>query len=180
MVGKTYSPAVLKQRQTYHLTTSDIRFRWVPKAFKCLSQFTPAWAPPFCLYEFCKNVLQGISVNKQWSTFGKLQQLLQETDLIPNQFVSLCNLYGVEISNATLSRAIKAGKFNNHETDEMLRPLILKLEDLVQRAAPFRISFENAEDTKLILDVLDLGVDIQVGASIKINSNSSNDEPAAE
>ena len=124
-------------------------------------------------------------MNKQWSTFGKLQQLLQETDLIPNQFVSLCNLYGVEISNATLSRAIKGGKFNNHETDEMLRPLILKLEDLVQRAAPFRISFENAEDTKLILDVLDLGVDIQVGASISINSSkevtdNSADNPLVE
>lgn len=102
-------------------------------------------------------------------TFEILQRLLQE-NLLPVQFTALANAYGIEISNATISRVIKNGQFNNHETDQMLRPLILKLDDLVQRAAPFKVSFEDAEATKLVLDVIDLGVDLTVGAPISINS----------
>jgi hypothetical protein len=124
----------------------------------------------FCPYELCKIFLQESSMSAEWSTFGKLQKLLRETDLLPIQFVALCNVFGIQVSNALISRAIKAGQFNNHETDEMLRPLVLKLEDVVERAAPFTISFENAESTKLILDVIDLGVDIQVGTAITIAS----------
>ena len=103
-------------------------------------------------------------MSKQWSTFGKLQTLLQETTLLPTQFVALCNAYEIEISNALISRAIKAGKFNNHETDEMLRPLVLKLEDLVERAWPFPVSFEDSEHVRFLLDAINTGVNFSVGA----------------
>jgi hypothetical protein len=121
-------------------------------------------------------------MSKPWSTFDKFQLLRQEAGLTQIQFIALCNAYGIEISNATISRAIKVGKFSNHETSEMLRPLVLKLEDLVERAAPFKVSFEDADATKLVLDILDLGVDLQVGAPIKINNSndSSTTIPAAK
>lgn len=117
-----------------------------------------------------KVFFNGAVVSNEWSTFGKLQTLLQESGLLPTQFVALCNAFGIEISNATLSRAVKAGRFNNHQTDEMLRPLVLKLEDLVQRAAPFQVSFEDAENMKLVLDIIDLGVDIQVSAPVAVEN----------
>jgi hypothetical protein len=110
-------------------------------------------------------------MKQEWSTFGKLRVLLQETGLLPTQFIALCGAYGIEISNATLSRAIKAGRFNNHETDEMLRPLILKLEDLVERAKPFPIALDDADHIKLLLDIIGRGADLKVGAPISINSN---------
>jgi hypothetical protein len=115
-------------------------------------------------------------------TFEILQRLLQE-NLLPVQFTALCNAYGIEISNATISRAIKNGHFNNHETSEMLRPLILKLDDLVERARPFPVAFENSEHIKTLLDSIEVGLALSAN-TIPLYKNNSNDSsttiPAAQ
>ena len=119
---------------------------------------------------------------RPWSTIGKLMFLHETAGLLPIQFTGICHAYGIDISNATISRAMKNANFTNHETSEMLRPLVLKLEDLVQRAKPFPISFADPEITKLVLDVINDGADLSVGTPISTNNSndSSTTIPAAQ
>jgi hypothetical protein len=105
--------------------------------------------------------------DKEWSTFGILSTLLRDTDLLPTQFVALCSAYGIEISNATLSRALKAGKFSSHEVSETLRPLVLGLENLVEKAALVRLAFDETEHIKLLLDLLNDGHELSVNIKLK-------------
>jgi hypothetical protein len=89
------------------------------------------------------------------------------------QFAELCQAYGLTgITTQWLSRTLKANKLN-HDTDKALRPVVLGVEDLVERVKPFKIAFDNAEHVKLLIDVINLGVDLSVGSPISIN-NSSN------
>ena len=105
-------------------------------------------------------------IDNSWTTMHKLQNLLQTTRLTATQFTAIINEFGIDMVPSTMSRALKAGKFTSHEVDQMLRPIVLKIEDLVERAAPFEISFESAETTKIILDLIDLGVDLGTGAGV--------------
>ena len=98
-------------------------------------------------------------------TFTKLQNLLR-LNLSATQFVGLCQAYGFDgITNAWFSRTLKTGKLN-HDTDKLLRPLILRIEDLVERARPFPVSFQNSEHVKLLLDVIADGANYSVDVNL--------------
>jgi hypothetical protein len=43
---------------------------------------------------------------------------------------------------------------------------ILKLDDLIERASPFPINFEDSERVRVLLDAIGEGVDLSVGASL--------------
>lgn len=105
------------------------------------------------------------------STFGKFQTLLHETDLTATQFAALCAAYGIKMTDASLSRALKAGDFKL-DTDQMLRPLILRIEDLVRCAGLFKVSFADVENVKLLLDLLNDGHEVSVKIELKPNSNT--------
>jgi hypothetical protein len=107
------------------------------------------------------------------STIDKIKTLLQETSLSASQLVAICEVFGIKISNAKLSRALADGSFTVHRFDEEIRPLILKLEDLVERFAPAPISFEDVEHIQRLFVLLDIGVDLGVGTR---NTNSSTEE----
>jgi len=107
-------------------------------------------------------------VSGSFSTITKLKNLLRPTSgaLKPIQFAELCQAYGLAgITTQWISRTLKANKLN-HDTDKALRPLVLVVEDLVQRALPFRLAFDDIECVKLLLDFLNdghkLSVDIQL------------------
>lgn len=68
------------------------------------------------------------------SVFGRLQTLLHESDMSATDFVAVCAACGFKTNGAAISRAAQAQKFT-HELDELLHPLIARLEDLVRRAA---------------------------------------------
>jgi hypothetical protein len=107
------------------------------------------------------------------STFSKLDNLLRTTNLTPTKFSALCKLYNIAgMSDASLNRAIQRRNFNN-EVDEAVRGVVLTLEDLIARARPFPVSFADIEVTKLLLDLLNYGIDVQVGAPISVNGSSA-------
>ncbi len=93
-------------------------------------------------------------------TIDKLIALLRDSGLSQAQFVELCRVYGHKISTAKISVALSSGGFANHKVDQELRPLILKIEDLVERFAPLPVSFEDAARTKSIFELIDLGIDL--------------------
>jgi hypothetical protein len=98
-------------------------------------------------------------------TFTKSKNLLR-TSLSATEFVGLCQLYGFEgVTNAWLSRTLKSGKLN-HDTDKTLRHLILRIEDLIERARPFPVAFENSEHIKLLLDVISDGANYSVDVNL--------------
>lgn len=107
-----------------------------------------------------------------WSTIDKLAHLLRETDCDQSQFMKLVELYGLDVSQATISRALRDGKFLKHETGERLRPLIMRIEDLVSCAGVFEISFKDAGHIKLLLDLLNDGHKI-APPRIELQPNSS-------
>jgi len=99
------------------------------------------------------------------------------------QLACLCQAYGLTgITTQWISRTLEKNKINN-DTDKALRPILLRLEDLIERAAPFKISFEDVEVTKLVLNLIGFGVDVRVGEpfSVSVNSSaSSKTVPAAQ
>ncbi len=109
------------------------------------------------------------------STITKLQNLLRPNSgaLKPMQFSELCRAYGLAgITTQWLSRTLKSNKLN-HDTDAALRPLVLVVEDLVQRALPFRLSFDDVECVKLLLDFLNDGHTLRVDLQLT-EPNSGN------
>jgi|SRR5882762_4072660 len=106
------------------------------------------------------------------STFSKLETLLRTTNLTPTRFSALCKLCNIGgMSDASLNRAIQRRNFSN-EVDLTVRELLLKLEDLIERAKPFPVSFENVESISFLLTVVEMGVELTVGA-IQRATNSS-------
>jgi len=98
------------------------------------------------------------------STITKVQNLLRPTSgaLKPIQFAELCQAYGLAgITTQWISRTLKSNKLN-HDTEKALRPLVLVVEDLVERALPFRLAFDDIESVKLLLDFLNDGHTLRV------------------
>jgi hypothetical protein len=93
------------------------------------------------------------------SPHSKLQRLLRQ-NISGIQFVNLCQEYGLTgITNQWLSRAMKKNDFAR-DTQEMLRPLIERIEKLVehfqQTGIPF--SFEDPKMARFWLTLIDDGV----------------------
>ena len=107
------------------------------------------------------------------STFSRFYNLLRTTSLTPTKFSALCRLYEIKgVSDASLNRAIQRKDFN-HEVDTAVQPLVSRIEDLIKRAKPFPVAFDDVEVTKLVLDLIGFGVDVRVGEPISINSNAA-------
>lgn len=106
----------------------------------------------------------------------KLQTLLRNSGLTGTTFTAICNAYGIEITQSTISRALKAEKFTSHELDQTLRPVVLGIEDLVQRALPFRVAFDDVQNVKFLMDLVKDGhqllVEIMLAPSHSNNSCS--------
>jgi hypothetical protein len=86
-----------------------------------------------------------------YDTFTKLENLLRTTSLTPTKFSALCRWYEVKgMSDASLNRALQRKSFS-HEVDLAIRPIILEIEDLIERAKPFSISFDDIEGVYLML-----------------------------
>jgi hypothetical protein len=103
-------------------------------------------------------------------THTKFKNLLRH--MSATELSSLFQAFGFEfVSTQFISRVTKAGKFNL-DIDQKLNRLIVRVEDLIDRFKPAHLSFNDSGHVKLLLDILDLGVDLQVGAPIKINSDN--------
>jgi hypothetical protein len=97
------------------------------------------------------------------SSFGRLQTLLHQTTMTPTQFVRLCQAFDIDcVTDASLSRAIKAGSFK-HDVELALRPVITRLEDLVDRCDPFPVAFDDTAGVKDALDYIEGGIDLRTG-----------------
>jgi hypothetical protein len=105
------------------------------------------------------------------STFSRFNNLLRTTSLTPTKFSALCRLYEIQgLSDASLNRAIQRKDFN-HEVDVAVEPLVSRIEDLIKRARPFPVSFDDVEVTKMVLDFIGFGFDVRVGEPISVNSS---------
>jgi hypothetical protein len=95
-------------------------------------------------------------------TIAILRKLLHQNsagvaDVKAINFAELCQAYGLTgITTQWISRTLKNNKLN-HDTDAALRPLVLLIEELVQRAKPYPISFDNIEHIKMLLDLFNDG-----------------------
>jgi hypothetical protein len=69
------------------------------------------------------------------------------------------------ITTQWVSRTLQSGKMP-HDTAIAIRPLVLKIENLIQRAEPFPVSFENIELVQNLLDAIGEGVDLSTRASL--------------
>jgi hypothetical protein len=95
----------------------------------------------------------------------QLNSGLQLRGMSVEVFAKLAVLFDIpKASKAKLYEAFRGGKALDNETALRLWKLWVRVEDLVERAAPFKISLENAESVKITLDLLDIGVDLAVGA----------------
>ena len=102
----------------------------------------------------------------------KLNDGLQLRGMSVETFAKLAVLFDIpKASKAKLYEAFRGGKALDNETALRLWKLWERIEDLIERAQPFSLSFENAEATKIVLDLLALGVDLGVGAGISSNSS---------
>lgn len=108
----------------------------------------------------------------QWHTFEKLKALLRD-DLSASDFVNLCAAYQLDFSNATISRWLKMNQFPNHKVDTLLRPLVLKIEDFIERMMPTKPSFENAARIKDIFDLIEGGIDLRVGEPLAVTDKTN-------
>jgi hypothetical protein len=91
--------------------------------------------------------------------------------LKPTQFAELCQAYGLSgITNPWLSRTLKSNKLN-HDTDAALRPLVLLIEALVEKAKPYPIAFDDVQHIQLLLSILDY-VSVSVESPKEINSSA--------
>jgi hypothetical protein len=109
------------------------------------------------------------------STFSKLETLLRTTNLTPTRFSALCKLCNIGgMSDASLNRSIQRRDFSN-EVDLTVRELLLKLENLIARADPFPVNFENVENINFLLDVIAAGIELTV-ATIQRTTNSTTKE----
>jgi len=87
------------------------------------------------------------------STHSRLQRLLRQ-NLSGIEFVNLCQQYGMTgITNQWLSRAMRKNDFA-HDTQVLLDPLVIRIEDLIARFHPAPLSFADAEHIKLLLDLI--------------------------
>ncbi len=92
------------------------------------------------------------------STLGKLENLLRVTNLTITRVSYLCAQYGISSCfEANLSRATKGGRPLPPDADLARRGLLLKIENLIQQAKPFELSFSNTDAVKQILDRIDDG-----------------------
>ena len=111
-------------------------------------------------------------------TIDKIKTLLRDDYLNASQLVGLFNEYGVKISNSKLSRSLTDGVFAVHGFDETVRPIVLAVEDLIHRAAPLRIDFSDPAHIRTILSLLDIGIDLRVGAANRIDTTAAAITPA--
>jgi len=96
------------------------------------------------------------------NTFTKFDNLLRH--MSATELSTLFQIFGFDfVSTQWISRVSKAGKFNL-DVDQKLRPLVLRIEDLIERARPIPVSFENAENIRFLLDIIGVGVELSVGA----------------
>ena len=91
------------------------------------------------------------------STYELLDELFNATDLNGLRFTEICKLYELRgVSDAAMSRAMQRRAFSN-ETDERVRPLVLKLRNLVAKVHPLMVSFKDPAKVKSLLDAIDDG-----------------------
>jgi hypothetical protein len=117
------------------------------------------------------------------STIIKIENLLRQTNLNAARLSVLCSLYGLKgLSDSSIARSTQLKKLSN-SVDLQLRPLVLKIENLISRAEPFPISFVDPEHIKTLLDAVDLGVNLSTN-TIPLYKNNSIDSsttiPAAQ
>ena len=95
-------------------------------------------------------------MNGSLSTITKLQSLLlPDSALKPTQFAALAQSFGLAgITNQWLSRALASGKIKP-DTDRALRPLILDIERLITSALPFRVGFDDIENVKFLMQLIE-------------------------
>ena len=90
-------------------------------------------------------------------TFTKFINLRDTTNLTNTRFTALCSLFRIEgMSDASLNRALQRKSFN-HDVDVAVRPLVLLIEELIEAAKPFPISFENVEQIHTLLSLFNDG-----------------------
>jgi hypothetical protein len=114
-------------------------------------------------------------------TYTKFQNLLRL--MSATECADLFQAFGFDfVTTQWISRVTKVGKFNN-DVDQKLKPLILRVEDLIERARPFPVAFENSEHINTLLDAIDLGIDLSTN-TIPLYKNSITAEtttiPAAQ
>lgn len=91
------------------------------------------------------------------SNLGKLQTLINETDLNLARFSALAALYDIQgLSETNLSRAL-GGKPLRHDVDKSLGVLVRRLESFIHHVAPLAVSFRDAERVKSVMDALESG-----------------------
>lgn len=106
----------------------------------------------------------------------KLNEGLQINGMSVEHFAALAAHYNVlKASKAKLYESFRGGKALDHDTALTLWQLWLKVLDLIERARPFELGFKNPENTKFLLDLLDLRLDISAGV-IRNQTNSSSPE----
>src|SRR5260370_42473373 len=97
-------------------------------------------------------------------THTRFQNLLRH--MRSTEISNLFQTFGFDfVTTQWISRVTKAGKFNL-DVDQKLNPLILRVEDLLARAEPFPVSFEDIERARDLLDAISIGVNISVSASL--------------
>ncbi len=104
-----------------------------------------------------------------FDTFTKFINLRDTTNLTNTRFTVLCGLYEIPgMSDASLNRALQRKSFSQ-DVDLAVRPLILRIENLIESMKPLPVSFENVEVVKLFLDLrenlLDHGIDLQISTN---------------
>jgi hypothetical protein len=106
------------------------------------------------------------------STTAKIKSLLRESSTLNvTRLSALFTVCGLTkgLSDASINRALQLGKFPR-DVDDVVKPVVLALENLVAMARPYQIAFEDPEHVKLLLDILGDGGELSV--SIKLNSSA--------
>src|SRR5579859_3019099 len=97
----------------------------------------------------------------------KLNDGLQLHGMSVETFAKLADLFSIpKASKAKLYESFRGGKALDTQTAVKLWKVWEKVADLVQRAKPFPIALDDANHIKLLLDVVDDGVDIAVGIAV--------------
>jgi len=109
-----------------------------------------------------------------FDTFIKFINLRDTTNLTNTRFAVLCGLYEIPgMSDASLNRALQRKSFSQ-DVDLAVRPLILRIENLIDSMKPLPVSFENVEVVKLFLDLrknlLDHGIDLSLSTNKTIEA----------
>jgi len=107
-------------------------------------------------------------VDELWSTVDKARVLLRDTALTQPQLVNILAEFGVELSNATLSRALRDGFLAKHELDQRVRVVVMALESWARDATPFfKVDFSDTRAVKALIDLrLSGGMSFEVNVVI--------------